>query len=194
MKNKHRRAKLRFFIVSGIIALTICGALLMLSKYISGKREPLTPNQILEKKDWTKDELADAITRLELQRNAHKGKASKEVYAHLRDKMEKLPEKDRDEVIVKTISGSISKGLELIRAMEPDKRKSLMAEMKKEAERNRKTSESLTREEKKELKSQMKDVYMKAVDNTMVNLATPEERKEMAPIVKEWVATLENLE
>ena len=166
----------------------------MLSSYISGKKEPLTPRQILAKKDWTKDELADTIIRVEMQRNAQKGKVSKEVYAHLRDKMGKLSDKDRDEVIVKTISGSISKGLELIRSMDPEKRKSLMDEMKKEAANNRKTSESLSREEKKALKSQVKDVYMKAVDSTMVNLATPEERKEMAPIVKEWVATLENLE
>lgn len=194
MKNKHSRTKLRFFIFWGAIALPICAALLVFSSYVSGKKEPLTPKQILEKKDWTKDELADAIIRMELQRNAYKGKASKEVYAHLRDKMGKLSDKDRDEVIVKTISGSISKGLELIRSMDPEKRKSLMDEMKKEAANNRKTSEALSREEKKELKSQVKDLYMKAVDNTMVNLATPEERKEMAPIVKEWVATLENLE
>ncbi len=177
-----------------VIVLAVCGLMIFISSYSSNRKEPLTAGQILSKKDWTKDELADTITRMALKMSVDGGKGQKEVYAHLQKNLEKLPEKEREEVVVSSIRGSIVKGLELMRTMEPEKRKNIMEEARKEAEKNRKAAEGLSKDDKSRAKQEIKDVYMKAVDDTLVNKATPEERREMAPIVREWVATLESLE
>ena len=177
-----------------IVFIAICGAIIVFSTHVSTKREPLTPDQILEKKEWTKDELADTLIRMEFQRKAHNQAMPQNVYNHLGAKLGAMSEKDRDDVIVKTITVSIGKGLALFRTLEPGARKTLMADMMKDAEASGRTVRTMNKDDKEEIRSKAKEVYKTAVDEAMLNKATPDERREFAPIVKEWVAMLEALQ
>ena len=194
MKNENTRVRVKYLMISGAVFLAVGGVILMGSRYFSARGEPLTPRQILEKKDWTKDELADTLVRVEFQRKANNQAVPQEVYGHLGDQLGKLPEKERDEVMVKTIKGSIGKGLALMRTLDTETRKTVMADIMKDAAANRSAAEGLNKEEKSELKSKVKEVYSKVVDETLLNKATPDERAEFAPVVKEWVGMLEALQ
>ncbi len=202
-----RRKKSRKGFIAAVcgVSLALLGGIVLLCSYLSDKREPLTHNQILAKDDWTKDELSDTLARMALQRHSRdSARAPKEVYEHLRKQIEKLPKQEQDKLVKNTINITIDKGLAVFRTMERERRKELLERMKKEAVDNRMVAEEiarnpqdLTEEDKKQIeqmKAQSRELVSSSLGEAMVNKMTPEERKEMAPIVKEWVGILEALQ
>lgn len=186
---KNRRFKPLPIIIGAIIIIILC-------LIISGtKREAISSKEIIEKENWTKDEIVDTMAMLSVQRKRNSIRI--DVLSHMRKQIRKLPEESRREVLKKTVLKSIDKIQEQWSSLDDEKRKGLIKAIHWEAKRNHSKVKYLSDQKRKELKKVMSErstkEWINEVNQKMANSLSPEARKELSPIIKEWVATLENL-
>lgn len=151
--------------------------------------EPLTNEQIIEKNDWTNEELATVLSR--------QTRPSRDAQKHLNSFVRKLPEPERKNLYRSVINTRVQAFKEKI-ALVDDKQKQeiskkLLARAKKESSRLSKMSD----EEKKEARSRMKKNQMRGfgqqIGQEIINRLSPDERRLIAPAIAEWTRALESL-
>ncbi|HPN84047.1 MAG TPA: hypothetical protein PK821_01805 [Victivallales bacterium] len=186
----------RFILIPLVIVLSLCVVLGFVASLISGKREALTPEQILEKNEWTREELVDAIGRIGMQNLQGKGGENRELNDHIKKQMDSFPESERNKITEQVVENFVKKGIEVWRGMKPGKRKKLLDEMRKEAELNRQAAEQMTGDEKAKARAAIMEERkaFEALNKCALNHLSPDERRDFAPLAKEWIRMMECLE
>ena len=186
---RHRRLRFKPILVALGLAVAAVS-----TTYI-WKPEPLTRDQILQKDDWTPDELVDTMSRVTGQ--YRKRESRREIFRHLRKQLRKLPEKKRREVMQQSLDRSVAIAYQQWQTMPDEAKEKMVAAMEKEAKKNRETVEGLSKDRKEEIRERLESPEGKEWMNRMrqhaVSRMTPEDRRILAPVVREWIKTLESL-
>ncbi|MHC4873305.1 MAG: hypothetical protein ACYTFY_15785 [Planctomycetota bacterium] len=158
-------------------------------------REAITTPEILEKEEWKEEELVETLALLNVQRK-RKG-VREEVYRHLSKQVRKYPEPKRREIVKKSIMKTIDNIQKQWKPLEPEVRQKMIAAIKKEAVVNRKRIEKMSKERKARLKKEISKKetkeWIKTVNERAANRLSPDIRRDLSPVIKEWVDTLEGL-
>lgn len=161
----------------------------------STETEALTANQILNKKDWTKEELtrslSSAFSPQTNRRNRHK------VLNHLRKQLKRYPKNERTQIRVTALRHAVNSSVEQMRLLSEKDRKKLIDSIQKRAESSYSRVKKMSYDEKSQMRSRLNTSEGKAaveeVNKVLVSKLTPDERREFAPISKLWVKTLRTL-
>jgi hypothetical protein len=159
------------------------------------KREALTPTEIMEKKDWTREELTDALSRTFTAQSDKRRRH--EVLGYLRKQLGYYPDAEQREIRVKALTGAMNGSLDQLRAATPEDRAKIFEEINKTAENNYQKVRQMNPQQKEALKEQISSAEGKAVSEEvtkiMTSKLTPDERREFAPISQIWIRTLKEL-
>jgi undecaprenyl pyrophosphate synthase len=161
----------------------------------STETEALSAEQILNKKDWTKEELsrslAAAFSPQTNRRDRHK------VLSHLRNQLKRYPKHQRTEIRVAALRKAINSSIDQMRLLPEEDRKKLLNAIQKRAEGSYSKVKKMTSKEKSKLRSRLNTSEGKAaveeVNKVLISKLTPAERREFAPISKLWIKTLRTL-
>jgi len=161
----------------------------------STETEALSADQILNKKDWTKEELtkslSSAFSPQTNRRSRHK------VLDHLRKQLKRYPKNERTEIRVAALRHAVNNSVEQMRLLSEKDRKKLINSIQKRAESSYSKVKKMSSKEKSKLRSRLKTsegkVAVEEVNKVLISKLTPEERREFAPISKLWVKTLRSL-
>lgn len=185
--------RIRALLIPALISIP----LLVIIIYFCTSTEPeaLSASQIIEKKDWTKDELTRALSSAfspqTNRRDRHK------VLRHLRQQLKKYPKDQRTAIRVKALRRAVNNSIEQMRLLPEKDRKKLISSIEKRAKSSYAKVKQMSSQEKNKLRSRLKTAEGKAavdeVNKVMVSKLSPEERREFAPITKLWVKTLRSL-
>jgi hypothetical protein len=180
-----------------IIPLAISIPILALISFFvfSTETEALSADQILKKKDWTKEELtkslSSAFSPQTNRRSRHK------VLDHLRNQLKHYPKDERTEIRVAALRHAINNSVDQMRLLPEKDRKKLLDSIQKRAESSYSKVKKMSSKEKSKLRSRLKTSEGKAaveeVNKVMISKLTPNERREFTPISKLWVKTLRSL-
>ncbi|MFA7231696.1 MAG: hypothetical protein WC071_10535 [Victivallaceae bacterium] len=159
------------------------------------RREALSPSEIVEKKDWNKDELTGALSRTFLAQSDKRRRH--EVLEHLRKQLSAYPENERREIRIKALTNAMNGSLDQLRAATPEDRAKIMDEMNKAAESNYQRILKMSPQQKESLKKQLSSEEGKAVSEEATKIMTtrlaPDERRMFATISQIWIRTLKEL-
>ena len=153
--------------------------------------EPLSPDEILAKKQWNDQELTQALARsMSLTMT---GQNKKQIQRHLSKELKKRPLDVRERIRCQAVAETVTTSLKQLRQMPAEDRNKMIQSMQKKAEKNYATLVSSSAERKK-LAAQMKTQEMKAftdaVNKVVFSEFTPTERVQFAPITKIWIKTM----
>lgn len=189
---KKSRRRLPLYCLAGTV-------LLLAGIWLAGRwlePESLTDEQILAKTSWTDDEIIHtAVQRLEAKRRTE---GRTEVYRRLQDEIRKLPPQRQETVRDTIVRESVTAGLREYRLLAADKQQDLIKRMTEQMARRRSEfAKGQTQSQGREgLASgdgeQRKERAAKALQQIMDQL-TPDERRDLAPLAKEWVKIAETL-
>jgi len=161
----------------------------------STETEALSAEQILNKKEWTKDELtkslSSAFTPQTNRRNRHK------VLGHLRKQLKNYPKKERTEIRVAALRIAINSSIDQMRLLPKKDQEKLFDSIQKRAESSYSKVKKMSPKEKSKVRARLKSAEGQAaveeVNKVLISKLTPEERRKFAPISKLWVKTLRKL-
>ena len=159
------------------------------------RREALTPSEIMNKKDWNRAELTDALSRT-FMAQADKRRRP-EVLEHLRKQLGAYSENERREIRIKALTSSLNGSIDQLRAATPEDRDKIIDEINKTAENNYQRVLKMSPAQKEALKKQMSSEEGKAVSDEMTKIMTskltPDERRDFTKISQVWIRTLKEL-
>lgn len=197
LKSSHPKKKLsRFKYPALFLLLTIAGisGLFMINSQIAP--ESLTDDQILLKTEWTEENIVDVATQRIVSKSHHQG--NPEVYRYVTEQIKKLPQQKQEEVRQKIMQKTVDHGIREYRLLSEHKQKDMVDKLCRQAARHRQqfekngsansSSKDKNLERLKENKEQASELIREAMDKL-----TPEERKDLAPLAKEWVKIAEQL-
>ena len=180
-----------------IIPLAISIPVLALISYFifSTETEALNAEQILNKKEWTKEELtkslSSAFSPQTNRRNRHK------VLAHLRKQLKNYPKKERTEIRVAALRNAINSSVDQMRLLPKKDQEKLFNSIQKRAKSSYSRVKKMSSREKSKVRERLKSAEGKAaveeVNKVLISKLTPEERRKFAPVSKLWVKTLRSL-
>lgn len=158
-------------------------------------REPLTPKEVLEKEEWTAEELTDTIARVANRRGEMQER--RKVFEHLRTHLRKLPEEKRKQVVEEGTRRAVDNAYKQWREMPEKAKDEAVKKMKEMAEKRQKTVAALSKKEKEQIRERLESpegqARMHTMRQKMMNRMTPEDRQRLAPVVRIWIQTFENL-
>ena len=159
------------------------------------RREALTPSEIMNKKDWNREELTDALCRTFM---AQADKRSRhEVLEHLRKQLVAYPEDERRDIRIKALTNALNGSLDQLRAATPEDRAKILDEINKTAENNYQKVLKMNPQQKDALKKQITSEEGKAVSEEVTKIMTtkltPDERRDFAKVSQFWIRTLKEL-
>lgn len=160
--------------------------------------ESLTGEQILSKQDWREEEIvATAAQRL----HAKSRRSEPEVFRHLQMQIDKLPPERRAAVREKIMKSAVEQGLRDYRLLPEDKRQEVVKRLAEQAQRRKQeiakgqevrmpgeAAAGITGADAQEARQQAG----RAVSHIMDSLSA-DERRDLAPLIKEWVQIAERL-
>jgi acyl-CoA reductase-like NAD-dependent aldehyde dehydrogenase len=187
------KLKLKYIVVPSCAILAVVILIGIINSLIV--EEAVTDKQIIEKDDWTEEELVNTLVRVNLRR---KGAGHNPyVLRHLRKQVAKYPEKKRRNVVEKIVLKSIDELQDKWRDMTPDLKSKMVDSMRKEFAKSRKRLEKLEGEKLKKFKEKVANKetqkWARELNAKAINRLSPDNRKEMAPITKDWINTIESL-
>ncbi len=186
-------AKTRNVLIPCVIILPIIAGLLIFC--FMTDMEPLTPQEMLEKKQWNRDELVDGLART-LSPQAHRGQRQK-VMSHLKKHMQKFSPDERKQIRVEAMRRAMHISLDQLRAVKPETRKKMIEVIQKRAEKNYKRVEKMSQADKERVKQRLNSEEGQAViaemNRIMTSRLSADERRDFAPITKIWLNTLNKL-
>jgi len=161
----------------------------------STETEALSSEQILNKKDWTKEELtkslSSAFTPQTNRRSRHK------VLGHLRKQLKAYPQNERTEIRVAALRKAINASIDQMRLLPEKDQGKLLDSIQKRAEGSYSKVKKMSSKEKSKVRKRLNSTEGKAaiaeVNKVMISKLTPGERRKFAPISKLWVKTLRRL-
>ncbi len=159
------------------------------------RREALTPTEIMAKKDWTRAELIDALSRTFMAQSDKRRR--NEVLEHLRKQLTSYPENERGDIRIKALTNALNGSLDQLRAATPEDRARILDELNKTAENNYQKVLKMNPQQKDALKKQISSEEGKAVTEEMTKIMTskltPDERRDFAAVSQYWIRTLKEL-
>ena len=162
---------------------------------IGNHTEPLSPKEILAKKQWTQEELAFALARNFKHQAGREGR--NEVLEHLKNQLNAFSPDDQEKIKFMAITQTIDDSIRQYRALKSDEKSKLVEALLQRAEKNNEKIARLNSAQRQEIRnrftSKAGQSTSRAVQNAMINKLTPEERHDFAPIEKMWLSTIEKL-
>jgi hypothetical protein len=162
---------------------------------LNAEREPLSPKEILAKKDWKPEELRDCLSR-SMQLKTDRAQ-NREVMKHLRVEIARLPQDDQEKIRIEALKDAMAKSLEQLRILPEQERINVITKMKSQAIKNYERITRLSKAEKDKIKERHSSSEAKAVANEMNKIFTaqmsPEERNDFWPIVEVWLKTMREI-
>jgi len=161
----------------------------------STETEALSADQILNKKDWTKEELtrslSGAFSPQTNRRSRHK------VLSHLRKQLKRYPKNERTDIRVAALRHAINNSVQQMRLLPEKDQKRLLDSIQKRAKGSYSKVKKMSPKEKSKVRVRLKSAEGQAaveeVNKVLISKLTPEERRKFAPISKLWVKTLRSL-
>jgi hypothetical protein len=182
---------------AAIIPALICIPLLTVITYFCffTEQEPLTADEILEKKDWDKKELTAALSRAFMPQSNRRKR--EQVLNHLKKYLKKYPKDQQEAVRVQALKGAIHESIKQMRALPQQDRKQLISAMQKRARKTYEKINKMSKKNKDKIRSRLHSAEGKAVTSevsrVMTSELTADERRDLAPVSKFWVKTLKEL-
>lgn len=156
--------------------------------------EPLSPGDILAKKEWDRDELTRALARS--MAPAMTTQDRKKVMKHLSAQLKKLPRGEREGIRRAAVVATVTISLDQLRKMPSEERQSIIKTMERRA---RYTYLAVQQDPKKrrafekQLQSAEMEAFAKEVNRVIVSELTPAERVQFAPVSKMWIRTIKSV-
>ena len=154
--------------------------------------ESLTSEQILNKQDWREEDIvAAAAQRL----HAQSRRSEPEVFRHLQMQIEKLPPERRAAVREQIMKTAVEHGLRDYRLLPEEKRQEVVKRLAEQAQRRK---QEIAKGQPVSLPGGGVDDQAarqqagRAVSHIMDRLSA-DERRDLAPLIKEWVQIAERL-
>ncbi|MDD2480327.1 MAG: hypothetical protein PHS31_10610 [Victivallaceae bacterium] len=188
-----RSAKIKHILIPVAIFLPLLATLAIIS--LATTREPLSPKDILAKKEWKPAELRDCLSRtMQLKTDREQ---RREVTKHLRDEIAKLPKTEQTQIRTAALKDAMEKSLEQLRVLPEEERANIIDKMKTQATRNYERIGNMSQSEKDKIRERHSSAEAKAATNEMNKIftakMTPEERNEFWPIVEIWLKTMREI-
>ena len=153
--------------------------------------EPLSPEEILAKKQWNDQELTQALARsMSLTMTSHH---KKKVQRHLGSQLKKRSPEVQEQIRCQAVAETVTTSLKQLRQMPEDDRKKMIDSMHKKAEKNFALLVSSAKERQKvaeQMKTKEMQSFTNAVNKVVFSEFTPAERVQFAPITKIWIKTM----
>ena len=122
---------------------------------------------------------------------------NRDVNKHLRSQLENYSEDERKTIITTVMQKRIDKLSTRLGTMEQEKKTALLDKMYQQAKKQRERVEKMTKEEKaemkKELNSERSKEFRATIRQELLNRLSPDARRDMAPIMTEWLQTIESI-
>lgn len=188
-----RRRKRR--IPALLIVVPLCLVALLIVAATRVEREPISSREILAKEEWEREELVAALARATATPR-HRG-TRREVLAHLREQLERFPEPERQAIVRDSVRQSVAETHRQWQAMPTAAREKLLETLIEQTRKNRKTLADLPASRRQAIKERLDSAVGREWRQTMQQEAlsrfSSEDRQRLAPLVKEWIQTLESL-
>jgi hypothetical protein len=185
--------RLKSLIIPLLISIPVIAALCFF--IFSTEPEALTSAQIIEKQDWTKDELTKALASAFSPQTNRRDRSN--VLKHLREQLKNYPENERSKIRIEALRQAFDNSIEQFRLLPEKDRTKLINSIQKRAEKSYTRVQKMSTQEKSKLRSRLDTAEGQAavdeVNKVMFSKLTPEERRDFAPITKLWVKTLRSL-
>ena len=161
----------------------------------STETEALTAEQILNKKEWTKDELTKSLSAAFSPQTNRRNRDN--VLGHLRKQLKHYPKNEQTEIRVAALRHAINSSIEQMRLLPKEDQEKLFYSIQKRAEKSYSKVKKMSSKEKFKVRKRLQGTEGKAavdeVNKVLISKLTPEERRKFTPISKLWVKTLRSL-
>ncbi len=161
----------------------------------STETEALNAEQILNKKEWTKDELTKSLSAAfspqTNRRDRHK------VLSHLRKQLKRYPRNEQTESRVTALRHAVNNSVDQMRLLPKKDQEKLLDSIQKRAKASYSKVKKMSSKEKSKVRERLKGAEGQAavdeVNKVLISKLTPEERRKFTPVSKLWVKTLRSL-
>ena len=182
----------RRILLPALAVLPLIAGLLFIA--INTDAEVLSPDEIMAKKEWSDDELKDALARS--MSPAMAGQRKKEILNHLGAQLKKRSAEDQEKIRVGAVVASVTASLKQVRKMPEQERDKMINTINRRAERNYAAIHSSAKKRKEfeeKLKTKEMDAFSKEVNRVIFSELTPKERVQFAPVTKIWMKSMKSM-
>ncbi|MBO5791744.1 MAG: hypothetical protein J6S54_04650 [Lentisphaeria bacterium] len=187
-----RRRPWKLFVLPAAVGVPVI--LILAVILCTAEPEALSPEEIIAKKEWSRQELTTALARS--MAPAMTGQQRKEVMKHLSRELRKYPKSEREAIRRDAVVATVTVSLDQLRKMPEGERSSIVETMEKRARRTYNTLQSDSKKRKefeKNLQSGEMEAFSKEVNRVIFSELTPEEKVKFAPITKLWIKTMKSV-
>ncbi|MBR7140090.1 MAG: hypothetical protein IKD44_11155 [Lentisphaeria bacterium] len=187
-----RRRPWKLFVLPAAVGVPVI--LIFAVILCTAEPEALSPEEIIAKKEWSRQELTTALARS--MAPAMTGQQRKEVMRHLSKELRKYPKPEREAIRRDAVVATVTISLDQLRKMPAEERKSVVETMEKRAIRTYTTLQSDPKKRKafeKELKSSEMEAFTREVNRVIFSELTPDEKVKFAPVTKLWIKTMKSV-
>ena len=190
--SKSNKKRLRWLIIPLCTVLPLIAVFMIV--LLNTRSEVLSPDEIMAKKEWSDEELKNALARS--MSPAVAGQRKKEIIKHLGEQLKKRSPEEQEKIRIGAVVASVTASLEQVRKMPEQKRNKMLDTMSKRAEKNYSvilSSSKKRREFEEQLKSKEMEAFSNEVNRVIFSELTPAERVQFAPVTKIWIKTMKSM-
>ena len=190
--SKLNKKRLRWLIIPLCTVLPLIAVFMFV--LLNTRSEVLSPDEIMAKKEWSDEELKNALARS--MSPAVAGQRKKEIIKHLGEQLKKRTPEEQEKIRIGAVVASVTASLEQVRKMPEQKRNKMLDTMSKRAEKNYSvilSSSKKRREFEEQLKSKEMEAFSNEVNRVIFSELTPAERVQFAPVTKIWIKTMKSM-
>lgn len=155
--------------------------------------EPMTPQEILNKSEWTPAELSRSIGHVFSPQTNRRERD--QVLEHLRVQLKKYPEDQQRQIRVEALRIAVNNGLAQMRALPPERRKQMIDKMQHDADRNYQailSRNGIDQQKLQKLKqSEEYQMFNQEVASVTLSELSTKERREYNGLIKSWVKLMQ---
>ena len=189
---KLNKKRLRWLIIPLCTVLPLIAVFMFV--LLNTRSEVLSPDEIMAKKEWSDEELKNALARS--MSPAVAGQRKKEIIKHLGEQLKKRSPEEQEKIRIGAVVASVTASLEQVRKMPEQKRNKMLDTMSKRAEKNYSvilSNSKKRREFEEQLKSKEMEAFSNEVNRVIFSELTPAERVQFAPVTKIWIKTMKSM-
>ena len=190
--SKLNKKRLRWLIIPLCTVLPLIAVFMFV--LLNTRSEVLSPDEIMAKKEWSDEELKNALARS--MSPAVAGQRKKEIIKHLGEQLKKRSPEEQEKIRIGAVVASVTASLEQVRKMPEQKRNKMLDTISKRAEKNYSviiSSSKKRREFEEQLKSKEMEAFSNEVNRVIFSELTPAERVQFAPVTKIWIKTMKSM-
>ena len=182
----------RWLIFSAAAILPLAAFFLFIAA--NTKSEALSPDEIIAKKEWSDEELKNALARS--MSPAMAGQRKKEIMRHLSSQLKKRSAEDQEKIRIGAVVASVTASLDQVRKMPEQERARMIDTISKRAERSYSAIHSSAKKRKEfeeTLKTKEMEAFSAEVNRVIFSELTPSERVQFAPVTKIWMKSMKSM-